>query len=360
VRSITPGDLVRQDCEEAVANGDVSRLDELRGKTILVTGGTGFVGTWLAEMVAYLNDRHDFGTHLFLLSTDTSAWNTRAPHLSRRRDITLQEQDVRTVLELPESVSWIIHAAGTPDNRMHSTNPLRTIHTILNGTDAVLTAAARLPNLQKVLNISSGLTYGSQPLDIERIPETFQGISPDANAITSVYREAKRMAETLCAAHRSQNRIAIVNARPFAFVGPYQLLDRPWAINNFVRDALTGGPIRILGDGETVRSYMYAADMAWWVLNLLVHGVSGVSYNVGSDDPITLKALAEKIAECFPRSLSIELRGMHDSHLRKSRFVPDTTLARVQIGLQYHVTIENALRRTLDWNRAWQSTRDNK
>lgn len=221
---------------------------------------------------------------------------------------------------------------------------------IVKGTESVLMAATRLPNLQKFLNISSGLVYGSQPLELETIPESFRG-TLDFASIGSAYAEAKRMGETLCAVYRNQHRLPIVNARPFAFISPYQLLDRPSAINNFIRHSLLGEPIRILGDGETVRSYMYPSDMAFLLLSILVQGTVGLSYNVGSPYGVTLRQLAEKIADHFPLRPKIISRVAEDSNSNNSKFVPDIFLAQKTLGLSVKVDIETAIKRTISWNR---------
>ena len=350
----TPAELVRQDCAEIAERGSVSALEDLHGETILVTGGTGFMGTWIAELCAFLNDEHSFNLKLILLSESASSFEEHAPHLAARADIRLLEQEISRVVDLPTETSYLIHAAATPDNRVHSSQPLKTVRTIVNGTDAVMTAATHLPNLRKILHVSSGLVYGTQPPGAEHITEKSQGIASEPGAITSVYSESKRMAETVCTAHRNQNRLPIVTARPFAFLGPYQKLDRPWAVNNFVRDSLMGGPIRILGDARTVRSYMYPSDMAWWLLQLLVHGTPGLSYNVGSPYAVALGELAEKIAGHFPappRIVAPPAYGGTEGHERPiSRFVPDVTLGQNALGLGLTVDLDGAIKRTIRWN----------
>jgi nucleoside-diphosphate-sugar epimerase len=322
-----------EDCAQAVS--DPSLLEPLRGSCVFITGGTGFVGTWLTELISYLNTRHNF--------------RAKAPHLASHPELTLVQRDVRTVMEIPPDVKWVIHAAGTPDNRQHASDPLRVMQVIANGTTAVLEAATRLPDLNKLLNISSGLVYGPQPWDLTGIPEdSFTGL--DCSSLTTVYQEAKRFAETLCVAYRNLHRLPIVNARPFAFVGPYQLLDRPWAINNFLRDGLQGGPIRIQGDGETVRSYMYASDMAWWILRILVQGAVGQSYNVGSPQAVTLARLAEVIAGNFTVRPQVLLGVSSDRHLRRSKFVPNVSLAQNTLGLKPAMDLDSAIRRTILWH----------
>jgi nucleoside-diphosphate-sugar epimerase len=341
-------EIIREDCENATS-GSIPMLKPLKGESILITGGTGFMGAWLTEMIAFLNDNYEFDTRVILLSSRARNFSAKEPHLALRQDVTLIEKDIRSVFEIPEEVGWIIHAAGNPDSRQHASDPLKTIGVIVNGTNTILECATRLPDLKKFLNISSGLVYGSQPWEMDAIPESFFG-NLDCGSVSSAYPEAKRLGETLCAVYRNQHRLPIVNVRPFAFIGPYQLLDRPWAVNNFIRDSLLGGPIRILGDGETVRSYMYPSDMAFWILSILVNGAVGSSYNVGSPCGLTLQHLAEKIAICFSNRPKVISHISHDDKLRRNKFVPDVSLANNALGLSLKVDLDSAIRRTILWN----------
>lgn len=342
-------ELIQDDCRQVV-DGAVDVFAPLSETSVLMTGGTGFVGTWIAELIAYLNDRHGFRTRLVLLSGRATNFSAKASHLAMRSDITLIERDVRSILELPEDVAWVIHAAGNPDNRLHGSDPLRVMQVIVHGTQATLEAATRLPRLKKFLNISSGLVYGPQPWEMEGLAEGFMG-AVDCAAVNAAYAEAKRCAETLCAAYRNQHRLPLVTARPFAFIGPYQLLDRPWAVNNFIRDGLKGGPIRILGDGQTVRSYMYASDMASWLLRVLIQGAVGLNYNVGSPYGITLHRLAELIADQFTGRPKI-VTGLASEHRSlRSKFVPDVTLAQRTLGAKLHVDLDTAIQRTVRWHK---------
>ena len=345
--------FVREDFRKVVA-GSVSSVEMVRESCILVTGGTGFVGKWMAELVAFLNDEHGFNTKILLLSRNPHLLEVEAPHLMSREDISLITKDVRSIIDIPEEVEWIVHAAGTPDNRVHASDPLRVMQVIAQGTMAVLEAATRLPHLNKVLNISSGLVYGYQPLDVLNVMETaFSGIN--CASVQTIYAEAKRFGESICAAYRNVQRLPIVTVRPFAFIGPYQLLDRPWAINNFIRDCLMGEPIRILGDGKTVRSYMYAADMAWWMLSILINGMPGTNYNIGSPVGITLRTLAEKILQITGGSKPIRVNLSNDSSDKSTIFVPDVNLAEKTFRLGITMDIDAAIRRTIHWHREFTS-----
>jgi dTDP-glucose 4,6-dehydratase len=140
----------------------------------------------------------------------------------------------------------------------------------------------------------------------------------------------------------------IVTIRPFAFIGPYQSLDRPWAINNFLSDALNKGPIRILGDGSTVRSYMYPSDMVNWVLNILLRGKNGFVYNMGSTEEIKLMQLAQKIASFFSDKIDIQSNIAPVSN-KISRLIPDTSLAEKDLQLRLTVSLDEALFRSIEW-----------
>jgi dTDP-glucose 4,6-dehydratase len=270
------------------------------------------------------------------------------PHLAGRKDIVLIKSDVRHFFEIPEETNWVIHAAANPDNRFHSSSPVETISVIADGTASIIRTVDRCSNLKRFLNISSGLVYGPQSLTLERISETYVG--PSAPGIVSAsYAEAKRFAETLCAAARSQEKLPVVTARPFAFLGPYQSLDTPWAINNFIHDAMTSNIVRVLGDGQTVRSYMYGSDMAFWFLRILTAGTPGLSYNVGSPDGITLAEVASMVANHFSPKPDIRLRSSSTAHT--TRFVPDISLAVDTLGLGITVPLEKAIDLTLRWNR---------
>jgi dTDP-glucose 4,6-dehydratase len=97
---------------------------------------------------------------------------------------------------------------------------------------------------------------------------------------------------------------------------------------------------------------MYPSDMAWWLLNILVHGAVGMNYNVGSPEAVTLQALAEKIAGQFPKPPKI-LKGLsQDKGLRRTKFVPNVDFAEKSLGLKITVNLDTALKRTILWNQS--------
>lgn len=326
---------IRDDMNKAIATSPATR-DALKGRHIALTGGTGFLGSWIAEAVAALNDEHALGLHLHSYARHTDGWARKFPHLSARNDVTLVAQDVRSTFEFPASTHFVIHAAGIPDNRVHASDPLRVFETTVQGMQNSLEAAVNLPELRRFVNISSGL--------VERAP-------PDAGKIHAVYADAKRAAETVCAIYRSQHRLPVSTLRPFTFIGPYQELDRPWAVNNFIRDALSGHEIRLHGEGNIKRSYLYGSDAAWWTLSSLIHAGDGRHYHLGSAEAITHQSLAEAVAAKVAPAPDIVLRTM-PSQQHHHDFLPDLTATLRELQVTQTCLLDNALTRTIDWHRA--------
>jgi len=338
---------IRKDCEKSLSDYVVS-LDSLKNQAVLITGGTGFMGKWLTEAIVLLNQKHNFNVKLYLLARNISEYREQVPHLANLPFIDLIEQDARNISNLPEDITYIIHAAGSPDSRKHISNPLKTIDIIYRGTHALLDACLRLPNLKKFVHISSNYVYGHQNDRTTNIKETEIGTA-DPNSVNAAYSEAKRMAETVCAVYRNQQKLPIVIVRPFAFIGPYQELEKPWAINNFIRDSILGGPIRILGNENTVRGYMYGSDMAFWLLKALAQGKTGAIYNVGSDQAITLKALSTKITLNFNNKIDVLVKSSKTYPLSPVVSVADTIHIRTDLQVKQIFDLESALKRTIDW-----------
>ena len=325
----------------------LEKVENLRNATILITGGTGFLGSWLCEMIYTLNQNFDMGITLYLISRERDAYNEKLGHLHNEKFIFLRN-DVKNIIEIPKDVNFIIHAAAVPDNRFHTSNPMKTMIDIAEGTRALLKAADRLPDLRMFLNVSSGTVYGANDENLLKISEETCS-NPALGSISSAYSEAKRYAETLVTAARSEMRLPVVSIRPFAFIGPYQPLSAPWAVNNFMQDAIKKRPIRVLGNGETVRSLLYGGDFALWVLTIVCNAKSGAVYNVGSDHRIRLDDLAELVSSKFNPKPEIIYNASLVGSVPKTIIVPDINKAKEDFDLEVYTSIEAALKKTIHW-----------
>lgn len=345
--------LVQSDAEAVLENRS-HRLDALRGQHLFISGGTGFLGTWLLELIKVLNERHGFGIRATVYSRQARAFAARWPHLGQLAGVRFEEGDIRYFSELPRDVRYIVHAAALTDRRLLASQPGAVAEVNSVGTQRLLRAANLLEDLQKFVLLSSGLVYGAQPWDLPRVDESFAG-PLRCNDVNAVYAESKRFAEVVAQSAISETKLPVVTLRPFAFVGPYQSLQLPWAVTDFIRDSFTGGPIRIMGDGSTVRSLMYASDYAFWVLAALASGRPRETYNVGSPEPVDLGTLARMITQSFTPVPEIRT-GLGQKGHERNRLVPDITRAQRDLGVEVTVPLAEAIQRTITWNRHNQSS----
>lgn len=343
--SLAKNKIVFEDCKASCV--EIESFSILDNQSILVTGGTGFVGKWIAEMVSYINFTSNLNIKLYLLGRDIVKFKDEVPHLAEKSFINFIEQDVRYLHDLPIDLNYIIHAAGSPDNREHVSDPLKTIETFYKGTQSLLDAASRIQDLKKIVHLSSHQVYGKNETE-QLISENSFGPFEALN-IANCYAESKRIAETLCSYYKNNLRLPIIILRPFAFIGPYQDIEKPWAINSFIRDAILGGPIRILGNGLTERSYLYASDMVYCILKSLIDGKIGEIYNLGSSTPISLNELAIKIQNQSGSKMEILTRSSKD-YISVSKLVPNTDKIKKELNFKEVFTIDEAINRTILWN----------
>ena len=325
--------------------------EELREQRIFITGGTGFFGSWLVESFLHINNALGLNAHATVLTRHPEAFLDKSPHLRRQPALTLVPGDVRNFTFPAEPHAFVIHAATEASARQIADQPHQMLSTILAGTERTLTFAAHT-GARKMLLTSSGAVYGPQPAQLSHMPEEFTG-APDPLIPASVYGEGKRAAELMCAlAARPGFDIKI--ARCYAFIGPHLPLDTHFAAGNFLRDALKGNTIAIASDGTTVRSYLYASDLATWLWTMLFQAPSLRAYNVGSEDAISVRGLAETIVKTVNPQSKVQVSQTPAAGVHPNRYIPATARAQTELGLAQKVSLEEGLRRTAAWHRTTQ------
>lgn len=340
--------FVQEDLKNLFSQVAPEDLELLKGQTVCISGGTGFLGTWLSNTINYLNENYNFQTKVFVIDRDIEKVQKNSPHLLNSKFFEFKRTDTRYLVELPRDINYIIHAAGSPDTREHLSHPIEVMSTIANGTEAILRASERLSDLRMFLNLSSSLIYGSFS-EIKKNTKENEFHKLSENLSSNFYSEAKRYSEVISDAFRQQLRLPVTILRPFGFMGPYQALSGPWAVNNFINDAINGQTIKILGDGNTVRSLLYGSDAAFWVLKTLVKAESGAKYNLGSPEQVTLKDLAHKVQSNLNINKEVMYYAGSASAGRTSFMVPDTDLIQSKFNLKITVPLDQAIKRTIAW-----------
>jgi nucleoside-diphosphate-sugar epimerase len=337
---------IRKDCLAAASEyGDI--ISMLSNEKISITGGTGFLGSWIAEMIIVLNTEFDANIVLDIFARDINTWQKKYPHFSSCEYINCISHDIRSPITFSSDTAFIIHAAGSPSSRVHASDPLGAVKTIL-GVENALQAAAKLSDLKRFVNISSCFVVGkNNKNDVGTKESDCFPIKP--GALDSAYCEAKRTAETLCSIYRSSFRLPISTIRPFTFTGPYQSLQNPWAINNFMNDIINGNDIRIHGDGGAKRSYLYGSDVAFWVLTSLVRGIDGGIYNLGGSCPITHNNLANLLREISPNMVNLRHNTLFTGDRQHDNLYPDMNHTMVSLGVKESCSIEESITKTLHW-----------
>jgi dTDP-glucose 4,6-dehydratase len=320
---------------------------KLAGKRIFMTGGTGFIGRWMLEALAEADRRLGLGVTVKIITRNPSSFEAKAPHLTGHPAFEFVTGDVLALEPGGETYDYVIHAATDASADLNENDPRRMFDTIVTGTRRALDFALAV-EATRFFFLSSGAVYGSQPWEIENVPEDYMG-APDVTAYRNAYAEGKRAAEMLCAIYTKQFNLDVVNARIFALLGPLLSLDIHFAAGNFIRDAMEGRKVVIQSAGTAVRSYLYAADLTVGLWAILLRAKANSVYNIGSEEGISIAQLAERVSTLLGDG-GFEVLGKPDAGWNPGRYVPSTAKIRNELGLSPTVGLDDAIRRTAIWN----------
>lgn len=307
--------------------------DGLRGASLFVTGGTGFLGSWLTKSFALANERLGLNARMTVLSRNPSA------HAQDFPGVTFLEGDVRTFPFPKEQFSHVIHAATDADAALIKEQPELTEETIVEGTKRTL-EYAKNAGAGRFLFLSSGAVYGAAPA--LQVTEDAQPVAD--SPLYATYARGKRTAEALCCEADCVTTIA----RCFTFCGPNIPLEKHYAIGNFLRDAVKGGPIMLTGDPRTIRSYLSTADAAVWLWTILLKGETNRAYNVGSEKAYSLEEVAKLVAQVAGTKTGVQITQQPDPESPVHAYVPSNARIRQELGATERIGLEEQIKRTLD------------
>jgi len=303
---------------------------------VVITGGSGFVGSHLADAFLARGDRVTALDNFITGSPDNVG------HLVDRPEFTLIEQDVSDGIRVDGDVDTVLHFASPASPMGYLQYPIQTLKVGSLGTHNAL-GLARAKGA-RFLMASTSEVYGDP--EVTPQPESYWG---NVNPIgpRGVYDEAKRFSEALTLAYRKMHGIDAQIVRIFNTYGPRMAVEDGRALPAFVTAALTDKPLTIFGDGSFTRSFCYVSDTVSGILAVLEKG-DGTPVNVGSPGEITILEFARMIVELAGSKSEILFADeMQDDPKRRE---PDITKARA-LGWQPEIPLSEGLQRTIEWFR---------
>jgi dTDP-glucose 4,6-dehydratase/UDP-glucuronate decarboxylase len=342
---------VIQEDVESIVLGMKDVLAPLAGKTLLVTGGSGFLCSYLLDCIAYLNDTGWYKP-CRVISVDNlrSGVAVRVAHLSQRSEFRFVSHDVSHPLKLSETVDFIVHGAGIASPTFYRKFPLETVDVNVAGTRHMLDLAVR-GRATSMLYMSTSEIYGDPDAKAIPTPEDYRGFV-SCTGPRACYDESKRMAETLCAIYHSLHGAPVKVMRPFNVYGPGQRLDDRRIIPDLMSAALSRRPLVLYSDGRATRSFCYVSDAIRAMWFVLLSGANGEAFNVGNDErEINIGELArELVAIAGPPTLDVVQEMSPDAHYltdNPQRRCPDLRKLKSYFDWKPQMTLVEGLRRTL-------------
>jgi nucleoside-diphosphate-sugar epimerase len=316
----------------------------------LITGGAGFIGSHLAELLL------DRGEEVWVLDDLSTGSLDNVEHLREREGFHLVVDSVlhwSAVNELVYKCDVVYHLAAAVGVRLIVEQPVQTLVTNLRGTEIVLEHCHRFG--KRVLVASTSEVYGDHREE-RPLVETDRRIYGPTTQKRWAYADSKAMDEFLALAHHVEHGLDCVIVRLFNTVGPRQSGQYGMVVPTFVQRALAGEPLQIHGSGEQTRCFCHVADTVRALASLMEGGSSGEIYNVGSEQRISIEGLADRVLELTGSDSTIEHVAYEDVYgigiedmLHR---IPSTAKIDATVGWRPERTLDDILADVLAFERA--------
>ena len=303
-------------------------------KRTLVTGGAGFLGSFLCEKLL------DQGHEVIALDNFYTGSRKNISNLLDHPSFELIRHDIVEPILL--EVDWIFNMACPASPIHYQYNPVKTVKTSVMGAINMLGLAKRVR--ARILQASTSEVYGDPEIHPQQ--ESYWG-SVNPIGLRSCYDEGKRVAETLMMDYHRQNQVDIKLVRIFNTYGPRMHINDGRVVSNFIVAALKEEPLEIFGDGEQTRSFCYVSDLIDVILKMMNKDDFIGPVNIGNPGEFTIRELAEKILKLTGSRSKIQVRQERSDDPVRRR--PDISLAREKLGWEPSVDLEEGLGKTIEY-----------
>lgn len=323
--------------------------EKLRDKSVLISGGTGMIGSLLADVICFKNENDHLNCRIIITGRNRQMAESRFAYCFDKPWFDFVCHDINEPLHLDkdEKIAYVIHLASNTHPRAYATDPIGTITTNLLGTKNLLDLTCEYENARFVFT-SSNEVYGENRGDTELFSEDYCGYI-NCNTMRAGYPESKRCSEALCQAYKAQKSVDVVVARLTRSYGPTLLASDTKALSQFLRNGLRHEDIVLKSEGNQYFSYTYSADAVSGLLTVMFFGETGEAYNIADrKSDIRLKDLAALIAGqagtkvIFDLPDAVESSGF--SKVTKAR-LDNAKISR--LGWQAAYDMEEGIRRTM-------------
>jgi len=333
---------------EVISNELKEFYGELEGKTILIAGGKGFLGTYFTNVLTQINKKLSKPIKIIVLDSLITSKDKKENNDENTKFL---EQDISKKFEINDSIDYIIHAASIASPPTYRKFPIKTVDVNYQGTKNLL-EIAKEKKIKSMLLLSSSEIYGDP--EIFPTPESYVG-KVSCTGPRACYDESKRLAETISILYFQQYNIPIKIARPFNVYGPYLNLDDGRIIPDFMNNAINKSEIIIHSDGSPTRSFCYVSDAISGFFKLLFSKHDGIICNVGNDEEVSVKDVADTIKNILAKPISIKIIKSDDPNYTKDnpqRRCPDLSLIKKSVKYIPQIDLEEGLERVYKWYRS--------
>jgi len=308
------------------------------GKKVLVTGGAGFIGSWLCDMLV------TFGAEVTSVDDFSTGRMKNIDHLTKNPKFKLVKGDA-CAFQSSDKFDFILHLAGHASPEEYQVHPIETLQASSFGSANMAELARK--NDATVLFASTSEVYGDA--EVVPTPESYWGkVNPIGPR--SCYDEGKRFAEALFVAYHKQYGLNVKIPRIFNSYGPRLREDGLYgrAMSRFITQALADKPITVYGDGKQTRSFCYITDTVTGLMLLTASDkAKGEVVNIGNAQEVSILELAKKIKELTKCKSSLTFHPLPKDDPK--RRCPDTSKIERLLGWKPSVSFEKGLKRTITW-----------
>lgn len=341
--------LLKTDIDEIVTRLKPHAAD-IEGRTVLVTGGRGFLGRYFTEVFATLNASVlETPARVILLDNMITAGDAGSTEVTHP-GIEFIKHNVIEPFDWKTDLDYVIHAAGIASPYYYRAYPMETLEVAITGTRNMLELAER--HDARFTFFSSSEIYGDP--DPKHVPmqESYRG-NVSCQGPRACYDESKRVGETLCYIFHSTNGTHANVIRPFNVYGPGMQETDYRVLPNFASRIKAGEPLKVYGTGSQTRTFCYITDAMVGFMKVALGGIAGEAYNIGNPQPeISMLDLVKTIETVLDGDLAYDVIEYPDSYPADEpmRRAPDIRKAQLQLKYNPEVALKDGLKRFLNWS----------